>query len=386
MSVLNRRVFVRQPLLAAAAMSLPAVCGAGAPEVKTTQVAADGFFTVDRRNHRWWIVSPDGRANFSLGLNHIDPAVLQRSEQRLWQKQYGGDVHRWLSESVRKNLIDWGFNCVGFSADEVVIDKDQRRHGRSLSFADHQSLAMPYGYLLPFASNDPHSGQAPPSDYRGADFARWCDRVAQTHCLPMRDDPLLIGYWSAERPDWNRSRFSSATELTEQAAAYYQTIRKAIRRYDPHHLILGDRYDAGRPLSASVVRAALDDVDVLSVDCSGDAVNVHRQLSRMAELFNRPILVADHALDRQPNDGLWPPRENRFHDPGGYGRTVRMLTGIPQVVGYHLCGGYLPSEALRRGLLDAQERPDRHAIEGIRQANQMVPQWVARSSVSASER
>ena len=33
-------------------------------------------------------------------------------------------------------------------------------------------------------------------------------------------------------------------ELTRLARANYPTTHDAIRRYDPHHLILGDRYEA----------------------------------------------------------------------------------------------------------------------------------------------
>ncbi|QDS89455.1 hypothetical protein EC9_36550 [Rosistilla ulvae] len=387
MSVLNRRDFVRRPLAVALALGLPIAGIAAEAEVKTTQPDPRGFFTVDRRDQRWWFVQPDGRSQFSLGLNHIDPLGLDRGgAPRILQKRYAGDVQRWLAQSVRKNLLDWGFNTVGYSAEPVAIENGRRRYGRSLSIGEQRALGMPYADLVPFDEPDPATGHSPPSDYRSEAFARWCDRIARKHCAPRRDDPLLIGYWSAERPDWNRRRFPAANELAAQATAYYQTVRSAIRRYDPHHLILGDRYDASRSLSATVVRAALPHVDVLSVNCSGDASNVHRQLARMAELFDRPILVADHAVDRTPHDGQWPPQADRFHDGGGYAQTVRMLTAIPQVIGYHLCGGYLPGKLLRRGLLDAQERPDALAIAGIRQANETVAQWVASVTVAAPNR
>ncbi|WP_417734247.1 hypothetical protein [Rosistilla oblonga] len=382
----QRRTFLRLPILAAATIGLQRFSDAEEPRQKTTQIDPRGYFTVDRRNDRWWMIQPDGSVNFSLGLNHIDPEPLRQGEDdRLWQQRYGGDVQRWLAESVRKNLLDWGFNTVGLTADVVALENDDRRLGGGLSPAQLRSLQLPYGYLLPFAQPDPETGELPPNDYLGQPFARWCDRIARQHCAAVRDDRQLIGYWSAERPDWSQARFSSRSEMANQATGYYQTIRTAIRRYDPHHLILGDRYDASRSLSATVVRAALPHVDLLSVDCSGDAVNVHRQLSKMAQLFDRPILVADHAIDRQPHNNAWPPQENRFHDPRGYRRTVEMLTAIPQVVGYHLCGGYLPSQLLRRGLMDAQERPDRLAIEGIRTTNAAVKRWVADTGDSPLE-
>lgn len=378
MSVLNRRDFVHHHVVAAAVAAMGWSVRASGEDVptKTTQIDGKGYFSVTRHNDRWWIVEPHGEPTFLLGLNHIDPGPLRDgTDDRLWQRSYAGEVDRWLQQSVYKNLVDWGFNCVGLSSGIVAIEDNQPQLGGGLSIAELQTLGMPFGYLLPFHSIDPVSGETPPLDYRSQAFVRWCDRVASQHCTVLKDDVNLIGYWSADRPDWKRLSAAGTNALSQQASAYYQTIHQAIRRYDPHHIILGDRYDANRWLSATVVRAAVPHVDVLSVNCSGDVSNVHRQLTPMARMFDRPILVSDHATDRQPHDGLSPPQNNRYHDPRGYGRTIQMLTGLPQIVGYQLSGGYLPGPVQRRGLLDAQERPDTLAISGIRSANAAVAKW-----------
>ena len=39
------------------------------------------------------------------------------------------------------------------------------------------------------------------------------------------------------------------TELFKLAERYYRVTHDAIRRYDPHHLILGDRYEAASAAS-----------------------------------------------------------------------------------------------------------------------------------------
>ncbi len=59
---MNRRTFIAFGTLAGAA----AKAKAGEPA---------GFFSVAQRNGRWWFITPDDRHFFSLGLNHIDPAV-----------------------------------------------------------------------------------------------------------------------------------------------------------------------------------------------------------------------------------------------------------------------------------------------------------------------
>ena len=52
---------------------------------------------------------------------------------------------------------------------------------------------------------------------------------------------------------------SGRKELTQLARAYYQTTHDAIRRCDPHHLILGDRYEANDGEWYADVLAALFD-------------------------------------------------------------------------------------------------------------------------------
>ena len=56
------------------------------------------------------------------------------------------------------------------------------------------------------------------------------------------------------------------------ATSYYKTIHDAIRRYDKHHLLLGDRYEANAPIAMEVVNAAKPFVDVLSFQDFRDPV------------------------------------------------------------------------------------------------------------------
>ena len=68
-------------------------------------------------------------------------------------------------------------------------------------------------------------------------------------------------------PMFDPERLSSKagqSELFEMATRYYRVTHDAIRRYDPHHLILGDRYEANAPLPMEIVQAADPYVDVLS--------------------------------------------------------------------------------------------------------------------------
>ena len=38
------------------------------------------YFTVKESDDRWWIMSPDGKPFWSIGMNHIDSATLRYPE------------------------------------------------------------------------------------------------------------------------------------------------------------------------------------------------------------------------------------------------------------------------------------------------------------------
>jgi hypothetical protein len=148
------------------------------------------------------------------------------------------------------------------------------------------------------------------------------------------------------------------------ATAYYRTTHDAIRRYDPHHLILGDRYEAGRPIADEVIEAALPFVDVLSFQHFAAPEKVAANLTHWHEKTGRPVLLADHAAVIRQADG------SARHDGEGYTRMLETLRAHPGCVGYHLCGAYLRNETRKRALRDAAENPDAEAIEAITRANQ----------------
>ena len=74
-------------------------------DLQTTQTSPEGYFTLEQRQNRWWLITPDGNPFFSLGLNHIDPATLRYPENiHLWQDKYRGSNLIWIEESVAPNL------------------------------------------------------------------------------------------------------------------------------------------------------------------------------------------------------------------------------------------------------------------------------------------
>ncbi len=348
----------------------------------TTQLEPEGFFTLGQWQDHWWFVDPRGKPFFSIGLNHFDPASLRYPENiDIWREKYGGSTIRWIRESVAPNLKAWGFNTVGW-VQEVSVR--EWRHSRSFTVDEYRALEMPYCHLLPFMESHQWEKHTVHYDFRSADWREWCDYVARSQCAELADDPNLIGYFYSDCPTWIHERplnewrgdperlesEAGRRELTELAYHYYKTTHDAIRRYDRHHLILGDRYEANAPIALQVIQAASLFVDVLSFQDFRDPV---KHLDEWHRKTGKPVLLADAARIRwqtapgefTPNDGAW------------YAETLAELFENPGCVGFHLCGAYQRNKARRYGLLDEMENPDTEQVEMMTVANRRIDRLMA---------
>lgn len=77
---LHRRRFLGSSVALGAGWLTPTPSSARVPETKTTQIEPNGFFTLGKRKAHWWLITPEGKPFFSMGLNHIDPASLRYPE------------------------------------------------------------------------------------------------------------------------------------------------------------------------------------------------------------------------------------------------------------------------------------------------------------------
>ncbi|MCS7470001.1 hypothetical protein NZK35_25410 [Stieleria sp. ICT_E10.1] len=235
----------------------------------------------------WWLINPAGKPFFSMGLNHIDPASLRYPENlAIWREKYGGSTLRWIKESVAPNLQAWGFNTVGW-VQEVTVK--QWQHSRPFTIDEYRSLDMPYCHLLPFTESHQWEKHTVHYDFRSEDWKEWVDYVARSHCAELAEENNLIGYFYSDCPTWTHDRPANQwrgpifdpdrlkteagrKELSELAGSYYKTTHDAIRRYDKHHLLLGDRYEANAPIATEVINAAKPYVDVISFQDFRDPV------------------------------------------------------------------------------------------------------------------
>ena len=362
---------------------------AGCASAPESPPPPDSFFTLGQRGGHWFLIDPGGEPVFSIGLNHIDSATLRFAESGdVWQARFGNSERRFIEEGVHPDLLDWGFNCVGWNQ-EVVIRGERlteggilHRHSRSWTPEEYRWLGLPYCHLPPFIESHQWEYESRLPDIRSAEFAEWCDYVARTDCARMADDPNLIGYFYTDCPIWVHSRRpeykppifdpemltteAGKRELFDLATHYYRTIHDAIRRYDPNHLILGDRYEGRARLAEEVLKAAVPYVDVLSFQNFGPIAEVVESFEHWHEVTGLPLLLADASAAMADSPKL-----------ESYSAKIKALRELSGCVGWHLCGAYLRNTARQRGMRNERFEPDQAFIDEVRTANRETTEYVA---------
>ncbi|WP_114238989.1 beta-agarase [Dyella sp. C9] len=207
-----------------------------------TDVAAfkpTGWFRTERRDGRWQLVTPEGHAFFSLGVNVVDddggrtyiqgrefmfkdlppdsgrwkpfygadgkPAGEQQASAGLgyhqgrWFDYYSAnlflaDGHRWRlawRQRTPDRLLDWGFNTLGNWSDDALTQTHRLAYTRSVNIA---------GTFGNVSSGYDYWGRMPdPFDPR---FAQAADAAAAQATREVRDDPWLLGYFADNELAW----------------------------------------------------------------------------------------------------------------------------------------------------------------------------------------
>ncbi len=351
------------------------------------EVSKKGFFRLEKTKGRWWLLHPDGKLFFSRGLNHVDPSTLRYPENiHIWTERYANSMETWLKTSVAPNLQAWGFNTLGWNQEVVTRDIDNHRHSRRFTFEEYQWLNMPYCHQLPFGEFHQWEAETRNPIFFGDGFVNWCDHVAREHCVPLSQDHKLIGYFYIDCPTWLHTRkenhwkgplFDPAKldselgrqELKAMSSQYYRVTHDTIRRYDPNHLILGDRYEANETLHPVIFDAAKPFVDVFSFQ---DFRDPEKHLKKWYDDTGHPVLWADGSkkLHVEGKPTFW-------NDAQWYADRLRKLQDNAGCIGVHLCGAYMQNKVRNKGLLDREEKSHPDQIEIFQEAHRQNEAWIS---------
>ncbi len=198
-----------------------------------------GWFHTQKRDGRWHLVTPDGHAFFSLGVNaviidggrsyvegrefmfrdlppdrgewtafygHDDNGNPEQGASRgigynhgRWFDFYAANLYRvdgtdWLSAwrmRALHRLQAWGFNTLGNWSDDALGQAHRLPYTRSIDIAgDYANVSSGYDYW----------GRMPdPFDPR---FAQATERAVAKASAGLRDDPWLLGYFADNELAW----------------------------------------------------------------------------------------------------------------------------------------------------------------------------------------
>ncbi len=300
-----------------------------------------GFFRLENHKGIWWLVTPDGYAFYSIGVNHISskgyfcPKLGYSPYERAILEKYGSK-EKW-AQATKSRLIEWGFNTIGAWSEVELFPQ------------------FPYVLQLNFsrlAGGDWVKGTFP--DVFDPRWEKAVFGLAQKICSARKNDPWLIGYFTDNElhwgPDWRnlktligqfmtlpassagkkalvgffRKRYNNDFSQFEKvwrsgaknfdelfhktklgaswffdrtrikddvyafdelvAEKYFSTVAQAIRKYDPNHLILGCRFH-GLGVSEGVIRQAGRWMDAISIN--------YYYLTPLQELLPRLVGAVD---------------------------------------------------------------------------------------------
>jgi hypothetical protein len=335
---------------------------------------ATGFFRVEKIDGRWWFVDPEGYLFFSVGSTGINPGGsfsriegreyiyeafppddLVKSDERInkaslytWNlyRRFGSDwYNRWKDMTI-KRMDFWGLNTIANWSDKNL----------------GQSQRKPYVATLGSWGFNPNTMGMP--DVYDPEYPSFVDSAAKKQCLPLKDDPYLLGYFVGNEPPWpgremelvNVILKSGDTPMKAELQKYlaqedtperrktfvYDTFTKfitlvnsAIKKYDPNHLNLGLRF-GGHPPDELVKASASVGFDVFSLNIYGYTAHKDR-LQKIDTLTGLPIIIGEFHFGT-PGRGLAPglaQTKNQRERGIAYRYYVENAAAHPSLVGTH---------------------------------------------------
>jgi agarase len=133
-------------------------------ELKGTKT---GFFHTEQLQNRWWLVSPEGNAFFSKGVDHVDLSPESDSSKA------PDDPTAW-AKSTAEQLRGWNFNTLGAWSSPQI-------YAAGLAYAPMVDVAASAGRDVWLKGGV--------VDYFSPEFQRAADRAAQRICAPRAKDP-----------------------------------------------------------------------------------------------------------------------------------------------------------------------------------------------------
>lgn len=442
----------------AAALLTAAGCQGSKDAQPANQIGKSGFYHLVEDKGVWWFADPEGDKLVSLGINHMEPVLVTAAANRAeFAAKYGDDLtdangrprndgqaaRKWVSDSV--DLVrKWGFNSLGvhnpvpqrklpyvakfrpvkldgwagvtpkypdpFAPETVVLVRKEAeawcKANRDdtlilgVNFNDMPNWGVAPGTVHPWVRFLATLPAEAPGKKRFVEFLkqRYANAVEADSVFGIGartwDDFLAEIKWPEPlRP--TRAFDDGLAFLPIIADKWFEIETTELRRCDPNHVILGDKFEGKRNLPEWLDPIIGKRFDAAYIQWYDYAENQIPRLRRLFGTSKKPVLMGDSSF-AAPNENVPRPKGVRVSSQKevgeAYGHYLETLLAEPYAVGWHYCGFiegspdlaiWHPYYAIQNGLLEPNGSPYTEATDRVTEANARAASWHARAKASA---
>ena len=290
---------------------------------------ATGFFRVEKRDDRWWIIDPNGNPFIHKGVAVFRPGNSDNQKSAQANK-YGSDEN-WLKQETLL-LKNHGFNGTGAWSSVDLMRESQEPLVYSV-------IVNPMGsYKREHQRKFGKYKQAGWQGYR-FDLAMVFDPEFDAHVekeiskiAKYKDDKYLLGYYTDNELPWvddaldrhlnllakdeagylaakkwlneRKGKDAKLEDITDEdrlefTGFYFETyikkVSQAIRKYDPNHMYLGCRFNQERDEldNPKIFEIAGKYVDILSINHCRKWEPVQSILEDWGKWSGKPFLITE---------------------------------------------------------------------------------------------
>jgi hypothetical protein len=386
-----------------------------------TKAKPTGFFHVEKIDEKWWFVDPEGLLFFSTGsccINSESDATRTEGRENIFPAKYtassiknanqpkpasGNSAYsmnlyrrfgpewyqKWTKNTVRR-MDSWGINTIANWSDKNLAGSHRKAYVATLAGwgIENGIMGMP--------------------DVYDSAYVLKVEASALRQCVPIKDDPFLLGYFIGNEPPWpgmeaelvsnilngNDSPMKAALgnylasgDTPERRKAFvFETYSKfigivdaAIRKSDPNHLNFGIRFGDVPP--AEIIRESKKYFDVFCINHYGYAIGME-EIQKIYDQSGLPIIIGEFHFGT-PARGLAPGLaqvKNQEERGVAYRYYVENAASHPAVIGTHWfqwidqpSTGRKDGENYNIGFVDVTDCPYKELINAAKETYKRLP-------------
>jgi len=387
---------------------------------------ATGYFYTKKIDGRWWAIDPQGHYYIQKAL--VELGVASSPSAKAAFATIYRDKAGWITKTAEM-MTQNGFNSAGAWSDVEAIRHSPMQHDHPIAYTVNLDVMSSYGKSRNGLHTVPgHAG------YMGdvifafdPGFESFANRYVKEKVAPLLNDPALFGYFSDnEMPiarnnldrylalphkepgyqaasKWMDDHHASAPTdslriefLAYEVDRYASIVSAAIRKFDPHHMYIGCRFNAQALLAPEAFAAMGKYADAISanyyyINGAPPSWNAWtpdvNQIGGWEQVAQKPIMITEfYAKGRDsgmPNmtGGGWLVATQAQRGDYYQNFTLALLQS-KDVIGWHWfkyqdndpndSGAELSNRDANKGVMDIRYHPYVPLLEAMKQINTSV--------------